>query len=423
MTRPLALLLLAALVPLSSCAYLRGTGGPREFEDASAMLDSEPIPAGELRYQGPLRTPLAMEWSRELPDAGVWAISRFEQGQALVRRDRIWIGGSRAPGVEILDRRSGALVSTVETVNPVQCQPLSVGDRVLIADTGGYVYLVDDDGNVLWRYNAGGPIYATPTVVEERVYVVTLTDDVVALELRTGTWLWSFRSEERRAETELTILGSSRALVHDGKLYVGLGDGRLICLDADIGMLLWELSIAEGRFLDVDATPRMTDDGMLITGSYSGPVVAVDPDGPSLVWRAEHGVVGDLLLMYGRVFLSDDTGTLRSLDAADGTEQWSYKPRRSKKLLSAPTGYGRILLVAHNEGTLFAVDAFSGEQLWHSEQPRQSLLGAAVPPVIAGRQVIYVTADGMIRSMVAPPSLSETHDEEPAQRDSRHLNW
>ena len=217
--------------------------------------------------------------------------------------------------------------------------------------------------------------------------------------------------------------GAVLPVIRGDRLYVGLGDGRLVCLDADIGLLLWEMHIAEGRFLDVDATPRFTDDGMLITGSYSGPVVAIDPERQAVVWRHESGVVGDLLLMYGRVVFSDDTGTLRSLDAVSGEEQWAYKPRKSKKLLSAPTGVGRVLLVAHNEGTLFAVDAFSGEQMWHTEQPRQTFLGAAVPPVAAGRQVIYVTADGLVRSFLAPAGYSDTHEEEPAQRQSRHLNW
>lgn len=419
----LLLLLLVTTSLCSSCAYLRGVGGAREFPEALTAVDQEPlVPAAE-RYEGALRMPLTVEWTRELPDTGVWAISRFEGGQALIEDERIWIGGSRASGVEVLDRVTGQLLFTVPTVNPVQSQPLPVGDRVLVADTGGYLYLVDAGGNILWRYHAGGPIYARPTVVGSVVYLVTITDAVVAIDLQTGTWLWSFWPEEQRAESELTILGSSRAVVRDGKVYAGLGDGRLVCLDADIGMLLWELPIAEGRFHDVDATPHFSDDGLLVTGSYSGPVVGIDPTEPSIVWRAEHGVIGDLQLKYGRVFFSDETGTLRGLDATDGTELWSYKPRKSKKLLSAPTSVGRILLVAHNEGMLYAVDAFSGEQLWHSEQPRQNLLGAAVPPAVSGRQVIYVTADGVIRSLLAPPSLYDIHEDEPAQRQSRHLNW
>lgn len=406
---------------LTSCAYLRGVGGPRLFVDPATMTE-EPRARSSLRYDGSLRVPLVEEWRFELPDVGVWAISRFEAGLPLVDGERVLVGSSRASGLLFLDRRTGGLLHTTPTVNPVQSRPTRVEDRILVADTGGYVYMLTTDGEVLWRFHAGGPITETPLVEGGRVYATTTTDLVLALDESTGSWLWSYRSEERLTRNELSVLGSTRPVIRDGRLYAGLSDGRLVCLDAHTGAKEWELEIAEGRFLDVDATPVFTDDGMLITGSYSGPVVAVDLERRAVAWRFESGINGDISAMYGRLFFADETGMLHCLDAADGEEQWSWMPSGPKDLLNTPVSQGRILLVAHNKGALYALDAFSGEQLWRHE-PRESHLGAVRPPTIDGRQVLVVTGDGYIRSLRAPPGVYDTGEDEPARRDSRHLGW
>ena len=387
-------------------------------------------------YHGPLRVPIVEEWAHPLPDQGIWAISRLEQGIPLIADDRIYLGGSRSNGLMVLDRSTGRLLQEIPTQNPVQCQPIAVDDGLILADTGGYIYHVTWAGDTLWSFHAGGPIYASPTISGGRVLAVTTTDSVVTVDLETGTWLWSYRSEEREVRQELSVLGSSRAVVRDGLVYAGMSDGHLICLAESNGTLKWELPIAEGRFMDVDATPRFTEDGIILVGSYSGPVVAVDPLRHAVVWRFESGVVGDITLMHGRMFFGDESGTLHSLDAETGEELWKWNPIKPPKpvapglgatviqrtgLLNTSVASGRVLLVSDNQATLFAIDAFSGKMMWRNE-PREFYLGASMPVVLDGRQVLFVTADGMLRSFVAPPGVADTLDDEPSRRQSRHLN-
>lgn len=229
---------LAWLLPLLSlslsCAYLRGVGGPRLFSETDAAA-GEPATEIERRYEGSLRLPLIPEWMHEFPDEGVWAVSRFEAGLPLVDGERIVVGSSRARGLRIVDRSTGALLSTATTVNPVQCRPVKLGDHLLVADTGGYVYLLNADGETLWRYHADGPIYESPAFDAETVYVATSTDVVAALDRLTGAWRWSYRPEERLSRGELSVLGSTAPVLREGRVYIGLSDGRLVCLDASTG--------------------------------------------------------------------------------------------------------------------------------------------------------------------------------------------
>jgi len=416
----IAALLTGCLVALSatSCAYLKGVGGPREFDET--VEDTRT--AEEKRYQGALRTPLVEEWSWTLADPGVWALSRFEQGKPVVFGDKIAVGNSLEPALMLLDRRTGLPNVEVALVNPIQCSSVVTGENLLVADSGGFVYLIDGQGNILWRYHAGGPIYREPTVDGDQVIIGTATDVVVALDLQTAGWLWTFRPEEMAPRTELSVLGSSRPVVRDGKVYMGLSDGRVICLAADTGFLQWEIELGEGRFVDVDTTPAFTEDGLMVVGGFTGPIVAIDPDTGARVWRFESGTVGDILVQYGRVYFADGDGTLRCLVAEDGTEEWTFKPKLSKDLMNPPVGSGRTLLVTMNRGQLFAIDAFTGDVLWRHE-PRKSLLNCALTPTVDGRQVLVLTGDGVLRSLRSPPGFYDTLEDEPARRDSRHLNW
>ncbi len=419
----LTTLLLLAILTSTGCAYLRGVGGPREFDPIAEPDTGEPVaPEPGARYEGALRLPVVEEWSWTMPDPGLWDLSRFERGQPAVHADRVFVGNSRQAGLTVLDRDSGAPLFVVETMNPVQSAAQFIGDRVLVADTGGYVYLLDWDGHILWRYHAGGPIYTSPLILGEQVLVGTSTDLLISLSVETGQWRWSFRPEEVMVRSELSVLGSSRPTVHAGKLYMGLSDGRIVCLDAHNGLLQWEMQIGEGRFLDVDSPTVVTEDGLLIVGSYSGPIVALDLETRARAWQLEHGVVGNLLYQYDRLYFADTEGALHCVVATDGTEEWSFKPKATKELMNSPVGSGRTLMVTLNNGQMFAVDGFSGEVLWRNE-PRKSLLGAGMSPTIDGRQVLLVTGDGVLRSFRAPPGFYDTLEEEPAHRQSRHLTW
>ncbi len=417
--RLLASLVAVALL-LPGCAYLRGVGGPRVFDEPTD--ETADAPEGDVEEFVALRVPLVERWSFELPDLGVWAAARHEKGRPTVDGDRILVGSGRAPGLYALDRATGALHQTITTLNPVQSAPLLLDGRILVTDAGGYIYLFDGDGNPLWQVHSGGPIYTQPVVDGDLVLVGTTTDVLIALDLVTGAFRWTFRPDETLVRSELSILGSSRPVVHDDQVYLGMSDGTLVCLERHNGVLQWTMDIGEGRFIDVDSAPVITEDGLLVIGSYSGPTVGVDLEGRSLVWRSEAGVSGDILLHYGRLYFVDESGTLHCLAPEDGTEHWTYVTGRKRDLMNSPVASGRVLMIALSDGTLLALDAFAGELLWRNE-PREFYLSAAVPPTIAGREVFFVTGDGMVRSLAGPPGVYDTLEDEPAHRASRELNW
>ncbi|MGB0599446.1 MAG: PQQ-binding-like beta-propeller repeat protein [Rubripirellula sp.] len=71
--------------------------------------------------------------------------------------------------------------------------PVTAGGQVFIADRGGAVRSLDSEGKLIWEYFTGGPIYYSPTISHDRVYVGSADGRVYALAAKDGRFLWSFR--------------------------------------------------------------------------------------------------------------------------------------------------------------------------------------------------------------------------------------
>ena len=80
-------------------------------------------------------------------------------------------------------------------------------------------------------------------------------------------------------------------------------------------------------------------------------------------------VIGQPMIAAGRVFISGDTSTVYSVDAASGCQYWSFKAeadvRNSPTIGPVATRPGRSsLFFGDMKGNVYAVDAGNGELLW-----------------------------------------------------------
>ncbi len=111
--------------------------------------------------------------------------------------------------------------------------------------------------------------------------------------------------------------------------------------------------------------------------------------GPVLRWRFQaKGSVNTLpVVVGGVVFAISDEGTLHALDAGSGKELWTFAGALSPDV--GPTVWNGAVYVADKPGTIHAVDASTGQERWHS--------AAAIP---GGLTIddggIYVASNGAI---------------------------
>jgi alcohol dehydrogenase (cytochrome c) len=160
-----------------------------------------------------------------------------------------------------------------------------------------------DRGNVaqlkgVWRTHLNGsglaPQYsgeAQPIVHDGTIYVITGADDVFALAVDTGEILWQYLARLDPGITSVCCGWTSRGVgIGEGKIFVGLLDGRLVALDERTGEERWSIQAERWQEGFSITSAPLYYDGMVITGfsgaeiGVRGRVKAYDADDGKLLW-------------------------------------------------------------------------------------------------------------------------------------------
>jgi outer membrane protein assembly factor BamB len=152
--------------------------------------------------------------------------------------------------------------------------PVEVGDSVYVAVTDGAFngeLLATDaaDGAVRWVHRGVGPVWqtSTPTAAGGAVYVADGRGGVWKFDPADGRRLFDFQFNE--------FIRRSSPVVVGGTALVGLGDGRLVAVDASSGHEVWESRTGPGL---VGGIAVAGDRVLAATGGLRGGVVAFEPD-------------------------------------------------------------------------------------------------------------------------------------------------
>ncbi|HSG88037.1 MAG TPA: PQQ-dependent dehydrogenase, methanol/ethanol family [Pseudomonadales bacterium] len=136
--------------------------------------------------------------------------------------------------------------------------PLAQIDRDTVTDLG-----------LAWSYDlpTHRGVEATPLMVDGTLYVTSSWSVVVALDAATGARRWVFDPQVDRAFLAKGCCDAVNRGVayHDGRIYVGAYDGRLIALDAENGSVLWDVQTTDrAQSYTITGAPRIAGDNVVI---------------------------------------------------------------------------------------------------------------------------------------------------------------
>src|SRR5690349_24884642 len=121
-------------------------------------------------------------------------------------------------------------------------------------------------------------VEATPIVVDGVMYTTSTWSVVYALNARTGDQVWTYdpKADRTRARTICCDSVNRGVAFYDGKVYVGVTDGRLIALNAADGKVVWTTQTTDPKQgYSITGAPRIAN-GLVLIGNGG----------------AEHGVRG-----------------------------------------------------------------------------------------------------------------------------------
>ena len=148
---------------------------------------------------------------------------------------------------------------------------------------------------VAWTYDlaTNRGVEATPIVVDGVMYVTSAWSVVYALDAETGEELWIYDPDVDRAvgvKACCDVVNRGVA-VYDGKVFVGVIDGRLEALDAETGERVWsKVTVDQSKPYTITGAPRVVNGRVMIGNGGAelgvrGYISAYDIETGDKIWR------------------------------------------------------------------------------------------------------------------------------------------
>jgi outer membrane protein assembly factor BamB len=205
-------------------------------------------------------------------------------------------------------------------------------------------------GRSVWKYQAQGAIYSSPTVVNNVVYFGTDAGYVYALNASDGTLLWSYVASS---------LVRSSPTVSDGTVYFGSFDGNFFALDASTGTPIWTFPTGNA----IESTPAVVN-GTVYFGDDGGAFYAMDAKTGNILWTfiALSSVASAPAVSNGVVYFGSYDRNLYALDVSRGSRLWSFKT--GQMIDSSPVVADGVVYLAASDQNLYALNASTGDIVW-----------------------------------------------------------
>lgn len=193
-----------------------------------------------------------------------------------------------------------------------------------------------------------------------------------------ASWPQSHVSPSSR--TTNAALGSS--LTQIWSTSIGQGDKRR-------ARIITDPVVADGRVFTIDSAGRVsaTSTGGEALWSYGLAPLRDDPS---------QALAGGLAYDNGRLYVTSGFGTLSAVDASSGQEIWTQKLQATAT--GAPTVFGGLVYVVAGDSTAWAIEADDGRVRWQSDGLGDvgNVAGAA-PPAVNNTHVVFSFGSGAVQ--------------------------
>ena len=251
-----------------------------------------------------------------------------------------------------MDRETGKVNWQVKLKEPLSGAVGAGGGRVMLGTLNGAVITLDEnDGSELWRAQVSSEVLAPPQPNGDVVVVQSQDDKLVALDISTGEQRWIYES----SLPVLTVRGHSTPVVSLHRVYAGLASGRVVALDANSGVALWEQRVAQPqgrseleRMVDIDGD-LLLEDSTLYAVTYQGNLVAMDAESGNIRWQRPASSHGGPGAGFGSVYISKADGSVEAFDQNRATPLWT-NDQLLRRRLTTPVAFSSYVAVADYQG-------------------------------------------------------------------------
>ncbi|MEQ8234139.1 MAG: outer membrane protein assembly factor BamB, partial [Gammaproteobacteria bacterium] len=294
------------------------------------------------------------------------------------------------------DLASGDVVWKIHDKNVRYTGGPGGGDGLVLIGTGDgrVIARESESGKLRWVARVSSEVLAAPSAGNGMTIVRTGDGKVYGLDSASGASVWIYDL----SVPSLTLRGTSAPVIDDDIVVVGFDNGRIVALDLRSGRQLWDsaLAIPSGRsdlerMVDVDSDPVVAGTTVYVA-SFHGQVGALSIIDGQLLWTREISSYTELALGDGRVYVTDEEGSIWALDRESGTSVWKQDALRYR-YVTAPTYFDGYVVAGDYEGYLHWLDADSGDLVYRARIDKTRILA---PAIAAGDVLLGYASSGRL---------------------------
>ena len=294
----------------------------------------------------------------------------------------------------------------------ITADPVIADGLIYTLDASSLVSATSTTGATIWsrdvrpERDSDGDATGGGLVVYQGVVFVSIGyGELVALDAATGDLRWT---------QQLDATGSGQPVAYDGLVYVLAGDDTGWAIEADSGRIAWRIGGSESVANVLGAPAPIIADDLAIFGFGSGELQAVFRRGGLRRWDASvlgerpgralskvDDVTGSPVANNGVLYAGNQAGRMIAVEVNSGNRIWTASEGAIGPMW--PTGDSVFAVTDRNE--LVRLDASDGTKIWGYKLPnfvkdrprRISEVFAHHGPILAGGRVFVTSNDGKIR--------------------------
>lgn len=305
--------------------------------------------------------------------------------------NQVWVGSSDG-SVVALDAAAGRELWRAQAGAPLAAGVGSDGNTVAVVTVANELVAMEA-GRVVWRARLGVGVFTPPLVAGRRVFVLGADRSLRAFDAANGARLW----QQNRPGDALSLRQAGLLMALGDTLVAGQ-QGRLAGFDPNSGTLRWDSVIASPRGTNeierlVELVAGVSRQGnQLCVRAFQAAVGCVDTTRGTTVWSraaaGSAGVAGDDNLVFG----TEATGRVQAWQRASGEPAWN-SDRFLHRGLTAPVVVGRSVVFGDAAGFVHMLSRQDGSVLNRLSTDGS---GLAAAPVLAGDTLVAVTRKGAV---------------------------
>lgn len=264
---------------------------------------------------------------------------------------------------------------------------------------GELVALDASSGSRLWTFKLSAPAHSAPTAAGGKVFVVSGTNVLHAVNQADGTEAWQYPGIPESAG----VVSAASPAFSGNTVVVPYSSGEVTAFDSEKGDLKWADAVirstrtmAVSGLTDVAASPVIYEGVVYATG-VSGRTIAVSLSDGERLWEQSIGSASTPAVSGNAVFVVDLQDNMVALNRATGEIFWRsalpvVRKKRFYSVWAGPTLAGSLLWAVSNDKKLIGVDPATGNIL----VDRALSSPAYVKPIAANGQLLILSADGTL---------------------------